>query len=98
MKHALSRIVFLVYLLNVSAQYLDSELEAEQENPFRDAAKLKYEALVNDAYPQCDEFWMLGHAFDTMLDYALSAEEVLCRTTVSPQLCLIPDPLSKRMP
>ncbi len=76
----LSRIVFLVCIVYVSAHYFDSELASEQEDPFRDAAKLKYEALVYDAFPQCDEFWMLGHAFDTMLDYALSTEEVLTST------------------
>jgi hypothetical protein len=77
MDRLLSQIVLSVCLLCVSAHYFDNEHAAEPEDPFTDAAKLKYEALFDDAYPKCDEFWMLGHAFDTMLDYALSTEEVL---------------------
>ena len=50
--------------------------DPEHRYSFNAAAKLKYDDLFNNAFPQCDEFWMLGHSFDTMLDYALSSNEV----------------------
>jgi hypothetical protein len=47
-------------------------VEHASKDRYKEAAKSKFEDLINHAFPMCDEYWMLGHSFDTMLDHVSS--------------------------
>jgi hypothetical protein len=70
------QLLLAIFALTVFCDHVRSQIPQSQQGSFGSAAKLKFQDLIENAFPQCNEFWMLGHSFDTMLDYALSTDEV----------------------
>ena len=69
--------VFLSIRSSVTSIHVRQKIFDMKDQKFlKDAANSKFNDLLNDAFPKCKEFWMLGHSFDTMLDYAQSSDEV----------------------
>ena len=55
---------------NTQIPFLNRDIDDHKQ-----AAFLKYNMLTSDAFGLCDEYWMLGHAFDTMIDFVSSLSE-----------------------